>query len=158
MIGGLAETVVGAGGVAADYGPVPVVLFYVFAAMTVGAGFSVALARNIVRAAVGLLFALVGMSGLYFLLHAEYLAAVQLVVYVGGTLILIVFGVMLTSKSPTTNYDAKRYEVVWAVVIGVLLVVPLGWLMLAARWHGVSAAGGGGGEFGAGGGGWGVLD
>ena len=55
---------------------------------------------SIVRAATRLLFTLAGMAGFYFLLHAEFLAAVQLVVYVGGTLILIIFGVMLTSKSP----------------------------------------------------------
>lgn len=114
---------------AVDYGPLPVVLFYAFAGMVVVAALGVALARNIVRAAVGLLFALAGMSGLYFLLQAEFLAAVQLVVYVGGTLILIIFGVMLTSKAPNATYAVKRWEVIWAGVVGVLVTVPLVVLM-----------------------------
>src|SRR4051812_42157547 len=101
----------------ADDGPLPLILFYMFALLTVGSAFAVAFSKNIIRAAVGLLFALCGMSGLYFLLHAEFLAAVQLVVYVGGTLILIVFGVMLTSKSPTTTYAPKRAEIIWASIV-----------------------------------------
>ena len=101
------------------------ILFYSFAVMVLGAALTVALARNIVRAATGLLFALDGMSGFYFLLHAEFLAAVQLVVYVGGTLILIIFGVMLTSKSPNIRYNPKRFEVIWAVLVGALVVIPL---------------------------------
>jgi NADH-quinone oxidoreductase subunit J len=117
-------------------GPMPLVLFLVFAAMTVLAAFTVALARNIVRAAVGLLFALAGVSGLYFLLHAEFLAAVQLVVYVGGTLILMVFGVMLTSKSPAISYDPRRWEVLWGMLVAAVLGVPLVWLMLNTHWRG----------------------
>ena len=70
------------------------------------------ISRNIVRTAVCLLFTLVGVAGLYFLLSAEFLAAVQLVVYAGGTLILIVFGVMLTSKSPFSRFEPKLVEIV----------------------------------------------
>ena len=114
-------------------GPLPAVLFFLFAAVTAAAAFSVALARNIVRAAVGLMFALAGMAGLYLLMNAEFIAAVQLVVYVGGTLILIVFGVMLTSKSPNTAYSPKRWEVVWASVVTLLVVLPLLILMTTAR-------------------------
>jgi NADH:ubiquinone oxidoreductase subunit 6 (subunit J) len=108
-----------------ENGPLPILLFVLFGGITAGAGFSVAIAKNIVRAAVGLLFALGGMSGLYLLLSAEFIAAVQLVVYVGGTLILIVFGVMLTSKSPRTTYAPKRWEVVWAVIVALLVGVPV---------------------------------
>ena len=68
------------------------VLFYIFAVMAGGAALMVVLSKNIVRMAVALLFTLAGVAGLYFLLNAEFLAAVQLVVYAGGTLILIVNG------------------------------------------------------------------
>ena len=75
------------------------VLFYALRADGAAASaLGVVISRNIVRMAVCLLFTLVGVAGLYFLLNAEFLAAVQLVVYAGGTLILIIFGVMLTSK------------------------------------------------------------
>ena len=77
------------------------------------------------RTAVLLLFTLAGVAGLYMLLHAEFLAAVQLVVYAGGTLILIVFGVMLTSKSPFSRFQPKLVEVVVALSIGAFLLVAL---------------------------------
>src|SRR5215212_12263768 len=86
---------------------VSAVLFYVFALMSAASAIGVVISRNIVRTAVCLLFTLLGVGGLYFLLNAEFLAAVQLVVYAGGTLILIVFGVMLTSKSPFSRFEPK---------------------------------------------------
>jgi NADH-quinone oxidoreductase subunit J len=101
------------------------VLFYAFALMTAGSAVAVVVSRNIVRTAVALLFTLVGVSGLYFLLSAEFLAAVQLVVYAGGTLILIIFGVMLTSKSPFSRFEPKLAEVVVAVSVGAVLLVTL---------------------------------
>ncbi|MEO6436075.1 MAG: NADH-quinone oxidoreductase subunit J [Tepidisphaeraceae bacterium] len=101
------------------------VLFYLFAAMTGGSALVVVISRNIVRTAVALLFTLAGVAGLYFLLNAEFLAAVQLVVYAGGTLILIIFGVMLTSKSPYSRFEAKLGEVILALSIGVILFFAL---------------------------------
>jgi NADH-quinone oxidoreductase subunit J len=83
------------------------------------------LSRNIVRMAVCLLFTLLGVAGLYLLLNAEFLAVVQLVVYVGGTLILIIFGVMLTSSSPGARFQPRRGEVVLALVLGVILLAAL---------------------------------
>src|SRR3954453_11154623 len=94
---------------------VSAVLFYVFAAMSAFSAIGVVISRNIVRTAVCLLFTLVGVAGLYFLLNAEFLAAVQLVVYAGGTLILIIFGVMLTSKSPFSRFEPKLGEVMVAI-------------------------------------------
>ncbi|MBL1217716.1 MAG: hypothetical protein D8M59_09495 [Planctomycetes bacterium] len=76
--------------------------------------------------AIWLLFTLGAVALMYFLLGAEFLAAIQLVVYVGGTLILIIFGVMLTSKNPFTSLDIPPYErfIGWAVgLIGAALMV-----------------------------------
>ena len=100
-------------------------LFYVFALMSGGAAVCVVATRNIVRTAVALLFTLVGIGGLYFLLNSEFLAAVQLVVYAGGTLILIVFGVMLTSKSPFSRFEPKLAEVVLAISLASVLLLAL---------------------------------
>ena len=105
--------------------PTAAVLFYIFALMSVASALSVVLSRNIVRTAVGLLFTLIGVAGLYFLLNAEFLAAVQLVVYAGGTLILIVFGVMLTSKSPFSRFEPKLAEVMLAMSFGLVLLIAL---------------------------------
>jgi NADH-quinone oxidoreductase subunit J len=101
------------------------ILFYVFALMAGGSALGVMISRNIVRTAVFLLFTLTGVAGLYFLLGAEFLAAVQLVVYAGGTLILIVFGVMLTSKSPFSRFDPKLGEVMIAISLGAVLLTAL---------------------------------
>jgi NADH-quinone oxidoreductase subunit J len=101
------------------------VLFYLFAIMTGASAICVVASRNIVRTAVYLLFALIGVTGIYFLLGAEFLAAVQLVVYVGGTLILIVFGVMLTSKSPFSRFEPQATEVVLTICISSILFVSL---------------------------------
>jgi NADH-quinone oxidoreductase subunit J len=100
-------------------------LFYLFALMSAASALGVVVSRNIVRTAVCLLFTLVGVAGLYFLLSAEFLAAVQLVVYAGGTLILIIFGVMLTSKSPFSRFEPKLVEVVIALSIGSILLIAL---------------------------------
>jgi NADH-quinone oxidoreductase subunit J len=100
-------------------------LFWLFALMTGGSALAVVISRNIVRMAVALLFTLTGVAGLYFLLNAEFLAAVQIVVYAGGTLILIVFGVMLTSKSPFSRFEPKLGEVITAVSLSAILLFAL---------------------------------
>lgn len=111
------------------------VLFYIFALMSAISAIGVVVSRNIVRTAVCLLFTLLGVGGLYFLLNSEFLAAVQLVVYAGGTLILIIFGVMLTSKSPFSRYGPKVVEVVIAVSLGAVLLVALVMAILRTRFH-----------------------
>jgi NADH-quinone oxidoreductase subunit J len=100
-------------------------LFWLFALMTGGSALGVVISRNVVRMAVSLLFTLAGVAGLYFLLNAEFLAAVQLVVYAGGTLILIIFGVMLTTKSPFSRFEPRLPEVVIAVSIAAVLLTAL---------------------------------
>ena len=100
-------------------------LFYLFGGMAGVAAVGLVISRNIVRSAVCLLFTLTGVAGLYFLLGAEFLAAVQLVVYAGGTLILIIFGVMLTSKSPFSRFEPKLVEIVLATVLASVLLIAL---------------------------------
>jgi NADH-quinone oxidoreductase subunit J len=74
------------------------VIFYVFAAITVASAAVVVLARSLIYSAFALLFTFFGVAGLYVLLGAGFLAATQLLVYVGGILVLLLFGVMLTHK------------------------------------------------------------
>src|SRR5215471_379046 len=110
-------------------------LFYVFAIITAAGAIGVVASRNIVRTAVCLLFTLIGVAGLYFLLAAEFLAAVQLVVYAGGTLILIIFGVMLTSKSPFSRFEPKLAEVIIAISLGSVLLFALAAGIHHAHFH-----------------------
>jgi NADH-quinone oxidoreductase subunit J len=74
------------------------VVFYVLALVTVGSAAVVVLARSLIYSAFSLLFTFFGVAGLYVLLGADFLAATQLLIYVGGILVLLLFGVMLTHK------------------------------------------------------------
>lgn len=74
------------------------IIFYLLAAMTVGAAILVAILPNIVYSAIALLFSLAGVAGLYVFLSADFLAATQVLIYVGGILILILFAVFLSNR------------------------------------------------------------
>jgi NADH-quinone oxidoreductase subunit J len=96
-------------------------IFYLFAAITVVSAFFVVTNRNIVYSAFFLLFTFFGVAGIYVLLGADFVAIVQLIVYVGGILILLLFGVMLTNK--ITNVEIKTGTInIYPAVIGVGLL------------------------------------
>lgn len=69
------------------------------AALTLVSGFLSVTSRHIFRAAIYLLFSLIGIAGLYFWLQYEFIAAVQVVVYVGGITVLIIFSIFLTQQA-----------------------------------------------------------
>jgi len=109
-------------------------LFYPVALLAVTGALGVVLSQQVVRMAVWLLFALSAVAFLYFFLQAEFLAAIQLIVYVGGTLILIIFGVMLTSKNPFLRLTASRGE----RALGYLLGLCAAGLIAALALYGVA--------------------
>src|SRR3954471_18365274 len=105
----------------------PVVLFYLLAAATAISAIAVVVTTNVVRAATWLLFALAGTAGIFFLLGADFIGATQLLIYVGGTLVLVVFGVMLTAQGPfvTMRIGAAEWAIsmlAGAMLFGVLAV------------------------------------
>ncbi len=71
-------------------------IFYAFAVLTVLSGFFVVFSRNIVHAGFSLLFTLFGVAGLFAMLGADFLAVTQVLVYIGGILVLVLFTVMMT--------------------------------------------------------------
>lgn len=73
-------------------------VFYALAAATLVGALGVALSQNIIYSALSLLGALLGVAGLYVFLSADYLAVTQVLIYVGGVLVLILFSVMLTRR------------------------------------------------------------
>jgi len=81
------------------------IIFYLFAIITVVSAFIVVTTRNVIYSGFSLLFTFFGVAGIYVLLGADFLAIVQIMVYVGGILILILFGVMLTNK--ITDVDIR---------------------------------------------------
>jgi NADH-quinone oxidoreductase subunit J len=75
------------------------IIFYLLAALTLVSGLFAVTTRMIFRAAIYLLFALIGIAGIYFWLQYEFIAAVQIVVYVGGIVVLIIFSIFLTQQA-----------------------------------------------------------
>jgi len=88
-------------------------LFWVIGGLTAGCAIATVVTHNIVRSATWLLFTLGGTSALFFLIGADLVGAVQLLVYVGGTMVLVVFGVMLTAQGPFISMRTSSAE--WAI-------------------------------------------
>ena len=83
--------------------------FYLIASVTIASAFWVVASTRIIHSAVALLFTLFGVAGLYVFLYADFLAAAQVIIYVGGILVLIIFGVMLTAKisNPDISHSSR---------------------------------------------------
>lgn len=108
--------------------------FYFFAGLTVVSSLAIVITKDIVRTAAWLLGALCGVAGLYLLLAANFLAAIQLIVYAGGIMVLIVFGVMLTARDPRLQFAATRREAALAGVTCGVLLLGLLTVLLRAVW------------------------
>src|SRR5271157_4703887 len=118
------------------------IVFYFFAVLTVGSAAVVVFARSLIRSAFALLFTFFGVAALYAFLGADFLAATQMVIYVGGILVLLLFGVMLTHKLYDLNLKSETYQVAPAVVAVLGVFGVLTTFMVRAHWHsgGQSAA------------------
>ncbi len=75
------------------------ILFYIISAFILGTGALAVTTGKIFRAAIWLLFCLMGIAALYFWMQVEFIAAVQIIIYVGGIVVLIIFSIFLTQKS-----------------------------------------------------------
>lgn len=118
----------------ADPAVIEAALFYPFAGLTCLCALMVLLSRQIVRMALWLLGTLVAVAALYFLIEAELIAAIQLIVYAGGTLILIVFGIMLTTNDPFARMDVSKGEMAVGALLGFVTIGLLG--LTIANWTG----------------------
>ncbi len=76
-----------------------VIIFYCIAAFILLTGIVAVSSRKIFRSAIALLFSLTGIAGLYFWMDVNFIAAVQIIVYVGGIVVLIIFSIFLTQRS-----------------------------------------------------------
>jgi NADH-quinone oxidoreductase subunit J len=104
------------------------ILFFLFAGAILLFSILTVTSRRILRAAVYLLFVLVSTAGLYFMLNFNFLAAVQLTVYAGGIVVLMIFSILLTSHISEKARMATLKEGVFSalsVVAGALLTIVL---------------------------------
>jgi NADH-quinone oxidoreductase subunit J len=90
------------------------IIFYMLAAITLGGGILAVTSPKIFRSAIYLLFSLIGIAGLYFWLNYEFIAAVQVVVYVGGIVVLIIFSIFLTQGSGGDMKDPVKVRSLFA--------------------------------------------
>ncbi len=110
------------------------VIFYLFAIITIVSGIVVVNSKNIVHAAFSMLLTFFGVSGIYVLLGADFLAIVQIMVYVGGILILLLFGVMLTNKITNVEIRSGSIQVIPALIgLGVFAAL-LFFVMTSTTW------------------------
>ena len=103
-------------------------LFWFFFLITIGSAIFVVTVRNLVHAAFWLMITLFCVAALYVFLKADFLAATQVVVYVGGILVLVLFGVMMTSGKLDMNLRMERGQlvlggIVSAGIFAILLLV-----------------------------------
>jgi NADH-quinone oxidoreductase subunit J len=101
--------------------------FLLFALIACGCAVAVAAAENVVRMALYLVLSLGATAGLFFLAGAEFVGAMQLMIYVGGTLVLLVFGVMLTAQAPFVSIRSSVGDRVIAGLAGGGLLLVLLW-------------------------------
>ena len=114
----------------------PELLFYALATLTVGGAAVVAFGRNILYSAVGLLAALLGAGMLYVLLSADFVAITQLLVYVGGVLVLLLFAVMLTNRITEVNVSNRSIGLWGGLLLLAAMAPVLVAVAVATPWSG----------------------
>ena len=100
------------------------ILFYLFAGLTLGFGILLLVSRNPVTSAMFLVLALVSLAGLFVLLHAFFLAAIQVLVYAGAVMVLFLFVIMLLDLKAEERRRIKTFGIVGAAVS----VGAIGWI------------------------------
>ena len=110
-------------------------VFYVFALLTIGSAVIVVTVRNIVHAAFSLMVTLFSIAGLYVFLQADFLAATQVIVYVGGILVLILFGVMMTSGRLDMKLKMERGQLFWGGLVTILIFALLLGVIRRTPWN-----------------------
>src|ERR1051325_39679 len=92
------------------------IMFYFISAFTLVTGLFAVTARKIFRSAIWLLFSLIGVAGLYFWMDVQFIAAVQIIVYVGGIVVLIIFSIFLTQKAGNEMPQPLRGRTIFSVL------------------------------------------
>ena len=90
---------------------------------------------NLVHSAVSLLFTLFGVAAIYVFLYADFIAATQVVVYVGGILVLIIFGVMLTNKIENATIDSKTHNRIPGLAFSLILLIIQFYIIFNTNWY-----------------------
>jgi NADH-quinone oxidoreductase subunit J len=109
-------------------------IFYALSALAIISALYAAFESHIVHAAFALFFTLTAMAGFYVLLGADFLAITQIVIYVGGILVLLLIGVLLTHRTIETLRLRSRKTYLWGGLAGILFYCILLYLIFATHW------------------------
>lgn len=117
------------------------ICFWCFFVLIIGSAIVVVSSRNMIYSVFSLLFTFFGVAGIYVLLNADFLAVTQIMVYIGGILVLLIFGVMLTNR--ITGVDIKsgqtgKLQLVFASLIAIAIVLILLFVTFNANWFVIS--------------------
>jgi NADH-quinone oxidoreductase subunit J len=114
-------------------------VFIILSIITLGAALAIVTSKNLFHSALFLILSFVGVAGLYILLEAGFLAAVQILVYVGAISILIIFAIMLTRRLMAKDLVQRNAQ--WGIssLVALLLFVVLGFVLLRVNWPVVEA-------------------
>jgi NADH-quinone oxidoreductase subunit J len=109
------------------------ILFYVFAVMVLGGGVLTITRRSAVHSAISLIVTLLGVAGLYLLQHAEFLFVVQIMLYVGGIMLLFLFVIMLVNLDQAAR--ERQFSRAWMVGLAAVAAVAaeIGWFLYRGR-------------------------
>lgn len=113
------------------------IAFFVFAFITLASACIVVFSKNIIYAAFSLLFTFFGVAAMYVLLNADFLAVTQILIYVGGILVLLLFGVMLTNNVVSVEIKTGAIQTVPALIIVAVVAGSLAGLCYAT-WKGTA--------------------
>jgi NADH-quinone oxidoreductase subunit J len=111
------------------------IIFYLVAGITVVSAAVVAFSRNIVHSAFSLVGTFGGVAGIYVMLGADFVAAVQVLIYVGGILVLILFAVMLTHRIAEVQLTNRSVGKIPALIVTGLVIALLVTTILESSWN-----------------------
>jgi NADH-quinone oxidoreductase subunit J len=110
------------------------IAFYVLAFVLVAAAIMAVTVRNIFHAAIYLIVALFSVAGFFILLHAEFLAAVQVLIYVGAVAVLIIFAVMLTTRLTDVRVRTQNEQVGIGAIVAAAIFVTVAVTLRSTVW------------------------
>lgn len=110
------------------------IAFWLTTGLVLVSGFVAALSRNIVQAAFGLFFTLFGVAGYYVLLGSGFLAVTQIIVYVGGILVLLMFGILLTLRPLQRDQEESPWMYALGAAISLSLLALIEMIIASVRW------------------------
>jgi NADH-quinone oxidoreductase subunit J len=115
------------------------IVFWFFVIMTIAAALMVVLSKNLIYAAIALLVTFLGVAAMYIFLWADFMAGTQVMIYIGGILILLLFGIMLTTKITSVRISHTNVQRGVGALIVAAIFVGLVWMINFTPWLQISS-------------------